>query len=117
MYYHLTMKLLYLYKRAHPDIQLPISFLTTRLRDPGQQDWLTLEDLSIKVIKLFIDTSFTLYGGVRRHTGSKINLVEGCVFGMSVHQKLNTKSLTNSELVVFSDILPQVIWTRYILEA
>ena len=29
MYYHITIKLLYLSKRALPNIQLPISFLTT----------------------------------------------------------------------------------------
>ena len=39
MYYHLTMKLLYLSKRARPAIQLPVYFLTTRVRSPGQYDW------------------------------------------------------------------------------
>ena len=30
---------------------------------------------------------------------------------------LNTKSSTEAELVGVSDILPQVLWTRYFLEA
>ena len=39
IYYHMTMQILYLYKRARPDIQLPVSFLTTRVRSPDQHDW------------------------------------------------------------------------------
>jgi len=35
----------------------------------------------------------------------------------SMHQKINTKSSTESELVGVSDALPQIIWTSYFLEA
>ncbi len=39
MYHHLTAKMLYLCKRAHPDLQTVISFLTTQVTQPGRDDW------------------------------------------------------------------------------
>ena len=44
-------------------------------------------------------------------------LGKGCVYGTSIRQNLNTKSLIEADLVVVSDALPQVIWTGYFLEA
>lgn len=37
-FHHMTAKLLYLSKRAHPDIQLAVSFLTTRVKSPDHDD-------------------------------------------------------------------------------
>ena len=39
------------------------------------------------------------------------------MYGQSTRRKLNTKSSTEAELVSVSDVLPQVLWTRYFLEA
>ena len=39
MYHHLTAKLLYLCKRARPDLQTAVSFLTTRVTQPDKDDW------------------------------------------------------------------------------
>jgi hypothetical protein len=39
------------------------------------------------------------------------------VYGTSTRQKLNTKSSTEAELVGVNDVMPQVLWTRYFLEA
>jgi hypothetical protein len=41
----------------------------------------------------------------------------GAANSSSQKQKLNTKSSTEAELVGVADILPQVLWTRYFLEA
>lgn len=38
-YHHLTAKLLYLCKWAHPDLQTTISFLTTQVTGPDEDDW------------------------------------------------------------------------------
>ena len=37
-FHHLTAKLLYLSKRARPDLQTAVSFLTTRVREPDKDD-------------------------------------------------------------------------------
>jgi hypothetical protein len=39
------------------------------------------------------------------------------MYATSTHQKVNTKSLTEAELVAVDDIVPQVLWTKYFLEA
>lgn len=40
------------------------------------------------------------------------------MYGTSAKQKLNTnKSSTEAELVGVNDVIPQVLWTRYYLEA
>ena len=39
MFHHLTAKLLYLGKRARPDLQLTVSFLATRVQSPDIDDW------------------------------------------------------------------------------
>ena len=46
-----------------------------------------------------------------------MTLGKGCIYGNFVHKKLNPKSLTEVDLVGVSDVLLQVMWTRYFLEA
>ena len=47
-----TTKLLFLCKRARPDIHVPIAFLTARVKEPDKDDWKKL----IKVLKYLKDT-------------------------------------------------------------
>ncbi len=46
-----------------------------------------------------------------------MSLGAGAVYSTSKKQKLNTKSSTEAELVGVNDIMPQILWTRYFLEA
>ena len=39
LFHNMTAKALYLCKRSRPDIQTAVSFLTTRVKDPDQDDW------------------------------------------------------------------------------
>ena len=133
MYYRLTMNILYLSKTEGTDIQIPVSFLATGVRSPDRHYWkklgkilqymvftkdlpLTLEDSSVHVINWFVEAYFAVHGDMRIHTGGFMTLGKGCVYGTSVHQKFNTKSSTEADLVGVSDVLTQVIWTRYFLE-
>jgi len=54
---------------------------------------------------------------MRSHTGGVITLGKGSVYSTSTRQKINMKSSTESELVGLSDVLPQILLTRYFLEA
>jgi hypothetical protein len=40
-----------------------------------------------------------------------------CQYATSICQKLNTKSSTEAELVAVADVMPQILWTKYFLEA
>ena len=42
---------------------------------------------------------------------------KGAVYSTSIKQKNNTKSSTEAEVVLVVDVLPQILWTGYFLEA
>ncbi len=134
MFHHNTAKLLFLCKRARPDIQTAVAFLCTRVQKPDVDDYkklgrvmrylrdtvdmpLTLEADELYVLKWWVDASYAVHPDMRSHTGGAMTLGKGVVFGTSTRQKLNTKSSTEAELVGVNDVMPQALWTRYFIEA
>lgn len=134
MFHHLTAKLLYLSKRTRPDIQLPVSFLTTRVQYPDEDDWkklgrclsylkkvgdlpLTLEADNMSTIKWWVDASFAVHKDFKSHTGATMTMGKGCPINMSKKQQIMTRSSTEAELVGVNDALTMVIWIRNFLEA
>jgi hypothetical protein len=104
------------------------------VREPDEDDWTKLKRLltyiratiymplilradSISIIKWWVDASYATHGDCRGHTGATMSLGRGSIIGMSKKQKLNTKSSTECELVGVDDASPQMLWTRYFVEA
>jgi hypothetical protein len=133
-YHRLTAKLLYLCKRARPDLQPTVAFLTTRVTQPNTDDWkkltrcirylrdskdlyLTLEADTGVDIKWWIDASFAVHPDMKSHTGATMSLGKGSVYSISRKQRINTKSSTEAELVGVDDGMPLVIWTRNFISA
>jgi len=127
-------KLLFLCKRARPDIQTAVAFLCTRVQSPDTDDYkklarvmrylratvempLTLEADNMSIIKWWVDASFGVLADMRSHTGSVMSLGKGAAYASSSKQKINTTSSTEAELVGIADALRQVLWTRYFIEA
>jgi hypothetical protein len=54
---------------------------------------------------------------MKSHTGATMSLGKEAVYSRSTRQKLNTKSSTEAELVGVDDVMPQILWTKYFLEA
>ena len=77
---------------------------------------LNLRDDDIGIIKLYVDASFAIHNDCCGHTGGMLTLSHEAVTSFSHKQKLNTKSLTEAELIGVDDALPQILWTRYFLE-
>jgi hypothetical protein len=134
MFHHHTAKLLFLSKRARPDIQTAVTFLTTRVREPDEDDYkklarcmkylrgsidlpLTLEADNLSVVKWWVDASYGVHPDMKSHTGATMSLGKGAIYSRSTRQKLNTKSSTEAELVGVDDVMSQVLWTKYYLEA
>jgi hypothetical protein len=132
-FHHVTAQLLYLGKRARPDILLAVSFLATRVNLPTEEDMeklarvlrylqgsvdlimnLTADSVSILA---YIDASYGIHIDMRSQSGIVISLGQGPVFAASAKQKLNSKSSTESELIAISDGLSQLLWTRNFLES
>jgi len=68
-------------------------------------------------IKWWVDASFAVHGDMKGHTGGVMSLGRGAIFSTSTKQKLNTRSSTECELVGVNDVMAQVLWTRYFMEA
>jgi hypothetical protein len=134
LFHHHVAKLLFLCKRARPDTQTAVAFLCTRVKDPDIDDYkklvrtmrylrgtqyipLTLEADNLHIVKWWVDASYAVHPDMKSHTGGTMTLGKGTVYGTSTRQKLNTKSSTEAELVGVNDVMPQVLWTRYFLEA
>ena len=133
MFHHMVAQLLFLCKRARPDIQTAVSFLCTRVKRPDTDDYrklarvikylrgtkklpLTLEASDTKLMSWWVDASYGVHHDMKSHTGGVLTLGKGAVYATSTRQKLNTKSSTEAELVGVNDVLPQVLWTRYFLQ-
>jgi hypothetical protein len=125
IFVHLVAKTLYTTKRARPDTSTAIAFLTTRVREPDQDDWKKLSHLmrylrGTKSLPLILSASGT--GIVKWYDVlmTMISVVRGLTLGRgfpivtSTKQKLNTRSSTESELVALDDcIMPAISWTSY----
>ena len=78
---------------------------------------LTLSGDATRLVKWWVDVSFAVHKDFKSHTGGTMSMGKGCICSMSMKQKLNTKSTTESELVGVDDVMPAIIWTNYFLEA
>ena len=133
LFHHIVAQLLFLCKRARPDIQTAISFLCTRVQNPDTDDYkklsrvikylrntsslsLTLEASDTKLMQWWVDASYGTHHDMRSHTGGVFTLGKGAIYATSMRQKLNTKSSTEAELVGVNDVLPQALWTKYFLK-
>jgi len=133
-FHTLVAKLLYLSKRARPDISTAVAFLTTRVTKPTEQDYaklrrcigylrgtremkLTIEATDPGKIRWYADASFAVHHDMRSHTGVVMTMGKGAVLSMSTRQKINTTSSTEAELVGVADAMPSILWTRQFLEA
>ena len=101
-----TAKLLFLSKRARPDLQTAISFLCTRVQAPDLDDYkklarvirylratkeipLTLEGDSINILKWYVGSSFAIHNDMKGHTGAYFTLGKGGVISSSARTKLS----------------------------
>jgi hypothetical protein len=133
LFHHYTAKLLFLSRRARPDIQTAVSFLTKRVKAPDEDDYkklrrtmqylrgsmdilLTLEADDVRIVKWWVDASYAVHNDLKSHTGGTMSLGKGSIYSASKTQRLNTKSSTEAELVGVDDVSAQILWTRYFLE-
>jgi hypothetical protein len=126
MFHTLVAKLLYLAKRTRPDILLPVSFLTTRVQAPDQDDQaklnrimkylngcpslgITLEALTPASSLVYVDASYGVHQDAKSHSGLIITLGHGPIMTKSTKQKIVTKSSTEAELVAQSDFASEAL--------
>jgi hypothetical protein len=127
IFHKVVAKSLYVAKRARPDINTAISFLTKRVQRPNHKDWAKLEHM-IKYLEStsklalilsaddsdslywYADSAFAVHPNMRSHNRAGLTLGRGFAISVSSGQKLNTGSSTHAEIVCVSDILPMSQW-------
>ena len=78
--------------------------LTLKADEPNEAKW-------------WFDASFATRCDMRSHTGGVLSLGNGAICASSKRQMINTKSSTEAELVGMNDVMPQISWTHYFLDA
>ena len=121
-------------KCDRPDTGTAVSFLTTRVREPDQDDWLKLPHLMMYIrgtldliltisangtgmLKWYVDGSYGVHPNIREHSGGGFSMGTGLPISYFTKQKLNTRSSTESEIVGVNNFMPSIVWTRNFLNA
>ena len=123
IFHSYVMRVAYLAKRVKPELSVAVSYMSTQVTKPNENDLRKL-DRSIRYVRdhvgagitliakgtgkivevtAHIDASFGCHENGKSHTGVCISLGDGPVFVRSVKQKIVTKSSTEAELVALSD--------------
>ncbi len=119
-------KALYVTKRDRHDISQAIAFLTTRVRSSDIDDWeklchlmeylrgdrdrpLILGTKNKGMLMWYVDVLFAAHPNMHGHTGGGLTIGRGFPISVSNKQKLNTKSLAESELVGVDNLMPIIL--------
>jgi hypothetical protein len=132
-FHHTVYQLLFAANCVHWDIQMAVSFLTTRVQSLDEDDWEKLKRIlkylnGTRNLKLTLHTDQTKYAVhwyvSRSHqihedcggqTSSLATFGKGAVSSSSNKMKCNANS-TKTELISFADILTDIIWMRYFVK-
>ena len=126
--------MLYVIKRARPDIFLAVAFLTTRVWEPDVDDLrklghliqylkstryllLVLRISNTVMLHWHVDASFATHQNMRGHTGGALTMGTGCTVATLTKQKSNVRSYTIRELVAVNKMIAQIVWTSLFMEA
>jgi hypothetical protein len=122
LFHSTTAKLLYLAKRARPDILTAVTYLCTRVQGATVEDMQKLERVlgylkhtksrtlllrtpGTLAITAYVDAAYALHGDSKSHTGVVIYIGRTLVYVASRKQKCMCKSPTEAELVALTDNL------------
>jgi len=115
---------------GHPDAT---AFLTTRVRLPDKEDWGTVKRVlsnlkgtlhmplvlsadSLTLSTWWVDVAYAMHDDCRGHTGAGMSFGQGMALSYSWKHKINTKSLTEAELVGVDDVMGYILWACYFMQ-
>jgi hypothetical protein len=129
-----VMKAMFLCKRARPDIDQAITFLSSRVKDANEGDWnkellwvlsflkgtindvLKLEADDTNTLTWYIDAAFAVHVDMKTHTGVVFTMGKGAIIGSSTKQKVNSRSSTESELIGVDNKIAKILRAKGFLE-
>jgi hypothetical protein len=128
-----VMKSMFLCKRARPDIDQGITFLSSRVKEANEGDWtkllqvlgflkgtindvLKLEADDTNTLTWYINAAFAVHADMKSHTGAMFTMGKGAISGSSTKKKVSSHSSTESELIGVDDKIAKVLWAKRFLE-
>ena len=134
VFHHTVAQLLFMATRARRDIQTAVAFLTTWVKNPDEDNWgklkrvlkylngtkylkLNLIVVNLGLLKWFVDGLHNVHWDCKGHGGAIITMGKGATSSYSRKLKLNTRSSTETELVVAAMYMPEMLWTLYFIQS
>eukprot|EP00804_Cyclotella_cryptica_P017642 CCRYP_006765-RA/>CCRYP_006765-RA protein AED:0.44 eAED:0.44 QI:0/0/0/1/0/0/3/0/237 len=117
--HRITAQLLFLCMRAQKDIQTAVSFLTTRSTAVPPRDKINVVRIQgddLHVMRWYMDAAHVVHWDCKGQTGAAMTMGQGAILSYSWMQKLNTKSLTETELVGVDDVISNILLSLYFLQ-
>ena len=104
----------------------------TRVKSPDKDDWgklkrvlkylnrtkylkLKLSMDNLGLLKWYVDGSHNVHWDCRGHGGAMFTLGKGATNSYSRKVKLNTRSLTEMDLVTADMYMPEMLWSLYFI--
>ena len=127
-FHKVVAQLLYLCKRARPDIGLPVHYLCTKVKSPSKEDESKLErvlgylkstihmpriiqkDGKINNIEAYIDAAFAAHQDGMGQSGGAVMMGSTLLEPITRKQKCAAKDSTEAELVALSELYLDVLW-------
>jgi hypothetical protein len=120
-------RVLYVIKRSIMDTSLDVEFLTMRVRDPNTNKWEKVshpmeyvrvgQDQSLVPggkndgwLMCYFDALFEMQPHLLSYTGGELTMDKGYSMVALAKLKLNTESLTESELIGVNNMMPIMLW-------
>ena len=82
-----------------------------------EKDVLTLSASDSRILKWWVDGSYAVHKDFQSQTGATMLMGHGSILSSLQKQGLNTRSSAKTEVVAVDNKLPQILWTKYFLDA
>ncbi len=134
IFHHTVYQLLFAANRARRDIQMAVSYLTTWVKAPDQDDWgklvrvlkylngtqcmkliLSADEMKFTV-HWYVNGSHQVHKDCRGKIWCLMMMGKGAGISSLNVMKCNTRSSSETELISIHDKLPDIIWIRYFVE-
>ncbi len=135
VFHHTVYQLLFATNRVRRDIQMAVSFLTTRVKAPDQDNWgklvrvlkylngtqytkliLSADEMKF-TIHWYVDGSHQVHKDCRGQIGCLMTMGKGAAISSLNVMICNTQISPETELISIHDVRPDIIWTRYFVES
>ena len=130
-YHSMVATMLFMAKRARPDLLCTVAFLATRVTNACVEDWIKLRRLMSYAhsssgralvlrpkgiwVEAYTDASFATHPDRKSQTGTVCTIGGAPYYCTSTRQKINAKSAAESEMIAISDSCTMITWGQQFL--